>query len=148
VQTLAALGILGGAALIETRAPLSSIDGMGRRAPIAGAAIAASALSLVGAPLSAGFVSRWRLVESALEAGWWWAAGALIAASLAAVVYVGRLVERLYLRQPAEAAAFGARSLSLAPMHAFVIIATIGLGLDASGLWRVALAAGEALLKR
>jgi multicomponent Na+:H+ antiporter subunit D len=147
VLTLAALGILGGAAMLDGRAPLASIDGMGRQAPIAGAAIAASALSLVGAPLSLGFVSRWRLVESALEAGWWWAAGALIAASLAAVIYVGRLVERLYLRSAAAPRARGARTLLLAPAQVVVIAATIGLGLDASALWRVAFAAGEALLR-
>jgi multicomponent Na+:H+ antiporter subunit D len=142
--SLVAFGLLGGVALLGGRATWDSLDGVGRRAPLAAAAIAASALRLVGAPLSLGFVSRWRLVEGTLQAGWWWAAGALVAASLAAVVYAGRLVERLYLRAPAAAAPPG---WSLAPAHLAVTAATIGFGLDASGLWSVAWRAGEALLR-
>jgi NADH:ubiquinone oxidoreductase subunit 2 (subunit N) len=49
---------------------------MGQRAPLASAAITAGALSLMGAPLTIGFLGRWRLVEAGVGAGWWWAAGA------------------------------------------------------------------------
>lgn len=96
-----AVALLGGAATGAVRA-LESLDGLGRRAPIAGAAIMAGAISLMGAPLTLGFLGRWRLVEAGVGAGWWWAAGAVIFTSLAGVFYGGRLIERLYFRRAAE----------------------------------------------
>lgn len=97
----AALALIGGAAAGGVQ-DLKSLDGLGRRAPLAGAAITAAALSLMGAPLTAGFLGRWRLIEAGVGAGWWWAAGAVIMASLAGVFYGGRLVERLYFRRVAD----------------------------------------------
>lgn len=79
-----------------------TLDGLGRRAPLASAAITASAISLMGAPLTIGFLGRWRLVEAGVGAGWWWAAGAVIVTSLAGVFYGGRLVERVYFRRAAN----------------------------------------------
>ncbi|MGE0046046.1 MAG: proton-conducting transporter membrane subunit, partial [Hyphomonadaceae bacterium] len=101
-QSLIALGLLGGAAVIEGRAPLAALDGFARRAPLAGAAMSIGALSLIGAPLTIGFLSRWRLIEASLSVAGWWAAGVIIAASLAAVFYGGRLIERLYARRGVE----------------------------------------------
>jgi formate hydrogenlyase subunit 3/multisubunit Na+/H+ antiporter MnhD subunit len=80
-------------------ASLAAFDGLGRRAPLASLAIAAGALSLMGAPLSIGFLARWRLIEAGVGAGWWWVAGAALVASLAAVFYGGRLIERIYFRR-------------------------------------------------
>lgn len=97
----AALALIGGAAAGGVQ-ELKSLDGLGRRAPLAGAAITAAALSLMGAPLTAGFLGRWRLIEAGVGAGWWWAAGAVILASLAGVFYGGRLIERLYFRRAEE----------------------------------------------
>jgi multicomponent Na+:H+ antiporter subunit D len=99
--TLAAILALfmGGAIGVGNARSLDALDGMGRRAPLAGVAITASAISLMGAPLTLGFLGRWRLVEAGVGAGWWWAAGAVIVTSLAGVFYGGRLIERLYFRR-------------------------------------------------
>jgi multicomponent Na+:H+ antiporter subunit D len=78
---------------------LSMLDGYGQRAPLASAAITAGAISLMGAPLTIGFLGRWRLVEAGVGAGWWWAAALVIVASLSGVFYGGRLVERMYFRR-------------------------------------------------
>ena len=59
-------------------------------------------LSLIGVPLTAGFLSKWYLVQAALERGWWPVLVVVIAGSLLAVVYVWRVVEMAYLRRPAE----------------------------------------------
>jgi multicomponent Na+:H+ antiporter subunit D len=83
---------------------MSAIDGMASRAPLASAALALSALSAMGAPLTVGFLGRWRLMEAGIGAGWWWIAAAAVAASLAGVFYGGRLIERVYLRRAAVAA--------------------------------------------
>jgi NADH:ubiquinone oxidoreductase subunit 2 (subunit N) len=82
-------------------ASLHALDGLGRRYPIAGVAATAGALSLMGAPLTVGFLGRWRLIEAAVGAGWWWVAGIALLASLAAVFYGGRLIERVYFRHAA-----------------------------------------------
>lgn len=94
----ASLALLGGALALKS-ADLNALDGLVRRAPLAAAAITAGALSLMGAPLTIGFLGRWRLIEASVGAGWWWAAGMALAASLAAVFYGGRLIERIYFRR-------------------------------------------------
>lgn len=103
----AALALLGGAS-VSRASDLAGLDGLSRRAPLASIAVTAGALSLMGAPLTIGFLGRWRLIEASVGAGWWWAMGAAIAASLAAVFYGGRLIERVYFRR-ANAAADGER---------------------------------------
>lgn len=95
----AAMLALFGAAAVTGRTSLSALDGLGRRHPIAGICVTAGALSLMGAPLTVGFLGRWRLIEAAVGAGWWWVAGIALLASLAAVFYGGRLIERVYFRR-------------------------------------------------
>ncbi len=93
-----ALALFGGAVAAGVQ-NIDHLDGVSRRAPLASAAITAGALSLMGAPLTLGFLGRWRLVEASVGADWWWAAGAVIFASLSGVFYGGRLIERLYFRR-------------------------------------------------
>lgn len=95
----AALALLAGAAAAGGATNLAALDGLGRRAPLAGAAFTAGALGLMGAPLTIGFLGRWRMIEAAVGVDWWWAACAAIAASLAGVFYGGRLIERVYFRR-------------------------------------------------
>jgi formate hydrogenlyase subunit 3/multisubunit Na+/H+ antiporter MnhD subunit len=99
---VAMLALLGGAAAARGGS-VEALDGLVRRAPIASVAISAGALSLMGAPLTTGFLGRWRLIEAGLGAGWWWAAGAALVTSLAAVFYGGRLIERVFFRHGATA---------------------------------------------
>ncbi|MET0181292.1 MAG: proton-conducting transporter membrane subunit [Caulobacterales bacterium] len=82
---------------------ITALDGFARRAPFASIAMTIGALSLMGAPLTIGFLGRWRLIEAGVGGGWWWAAGAVIVASLSAVFYCGRLIERLYFRRASVA---------------------------------------------
>ena len=82
---------------------IDAIDGLGRRMPYTMAAIVIGGLSLIGLPLTAGFVSKWYLVQAALEHGWWVQAWLILLGSLLAVVYVWRIVERAYFREPSDA---------------------------------------------
>jgi multicomponent Na+:H+ antiporter subunit D len=142
----AALALFGAAAAGGVGA-ISMLDGLGRRAPLASAAMTAGAISLMGAPLTLGFLGRWRLVEAGVGAGWWWAAGAVIFASLAGVFYGGRLIERLYFRRAAEAysGAGNVSALAFAPCL-IVAMATIALGLAPAKLLAAADAAAALLL--
>lgn len=136
VQTVAlaaAMLALLGAAAATRDGSLPALDGLGRRYPIAGVAVTAGALSLMGAPLTIGFLGRWRLIEAAVGAEWWWVAGIALLSSLAAVFYGGRLIERVYFRRAASLARADKdmwRPL-VAPALVVAIIA-IGLGVEPS----------------
>ena len=80
---------------------IEAMAGLGRQMPWTFAAIVAGGLSLLGAPLTAGFISKWFLVQAALEQSLWWLVVLIVASSLLAVVYVWRLVEALYFKEPA-----------------------------------------------
>ena len=134
----AAMAFYAGAAAGRVQS-LAMLDGYGQRAPLASVAISAGALSLMGAPMTIGFLGRWRLVEAGVGAGWWWAAGLVIVASLAGVFYGGRLIERMYFRR-ANAAYVGEGGVwrvALAPALIAAIVAT-GLGFAPLFLLRAA----------
>lgn len=125
---------------------LAALDGLARRAPAASIAITAGALSLMGAPLTTGFLGRWRLIEAGVGGGWWWAAGAVIVASLSAVFYCGRLIERVYFRRASVAheRAHDPWRVMTAPALACAILGVL-TGIDPAILLRAADAAGAFL---
>lgn len=143
-QAAAAMAVLGASAALGGQRTLAQLDGLARRAPLASAALAGGLLSLMGAPLTLGFLGRWRLIEAGVGGGWWWAAGAVIASSLAAVVYGGPLIERLYFRHASETAqtARDPWRLLLAPAL-IAAIALIAIGLEPAELLRMADAAAR-----
>ncbi len=79
---------------------LADIAGLGRRMPWTFAAIVVGGLSLIGVPLTVGFISKWYLVLAALEGGLWWVAVLVLLGSLLTVAYVWRVVETAFF-QPA-----------------------------------------------
>ncbi len=79
---------------------LRDIAGLGRRMPWTFAAIVIGGLSLIGVPLTVGFISKWYLVLAALEGGLWWVAVLVLLGSLLAVAYIWRVVEVAFF-QPA-----------------------------------------------
>jgi multicomponent Na+:H+ antiporter subunit D len=81
---------------------LSSFAGLGRRMPLTFAAFVIGGLSLIGVPMTVGFVSKWYLVLGALDAGLWPVAVLILLSSLLAVIYIWRVVEVGYFRPPPE----------------------------------------------
>jgi len=55
-------------------------------------------LSLIGTPLTVGFISKWYLVLAALERDWWWLAMLILVGSLLAAVYIWKVIEVLYFQ--------------------------------------------------
>ncbi len=88
------------AAAHRARPGSTALRGLGRRMPLTMAAFVVGGLSLIGVPLTVGFVSKWYLVLGALEAGLWPVAVLILLSSLLALVYVWRVVEVAYF-QPA-----------------------------------------------
>ena len=78
---------------------LEQMNGLGRAMPWTMAAFVVGGLSLIGVPLTVGFVSKWYLVQAALEQGMWPVAGVVLLGSLLALMYVWKVVEVAYFRE-------------------------------------------------
>lgn len=126
---------------------IKDMAGLGRRMPLTAAAFVAGGLSLIGVPLTAGFVSKWYLVGAALDEGAWWLAGLVVLSSLLAVVYVWRVVEQMYFQPAGDAAPVRNEApLSLLIPTWALIGANIWFGINATLPVTVAQGAAEALL--
>ncbi|MEM6906704.1 MAG: monovalent cation/H+ antiporter subunit D family protein, partial [Pseudomonadota bacterium] len=84
---------------------IDDMAGLGRSMPLTMAAFVIAGLGLIGVPGTAGFVSKWLLIQAAAEQGFWWLVVVIVISSLIAVFYVGRVVEVAWFRAPAGAAA-------------------------------------------
>jgi len=80
---------------------IEAMAGLGRRMPWTMAAFVVAGLSMIGVPLTVGFVSKWYLVLAALEAGLWPVAVLILLSSLLAILYIWRVVEVAYFEEPA-----------------------------------------------
>lgn len=74
-------------------AQLDQMHGLASRMPWTMAAFLIGGLSLIGVPLTVGFVSKWYLVSAALENGWWPVAALILVGSLLSVIYIWRVIE-------------------------------------------------------
>ncbi len=79
---------------------LEDFTGMSRRMPLTMAAIVLAAISMIGLPPTAGFFSKWYLIQGAMEARAWIFVAVFVGSSLLSAVYFFRLIEWAYLRQP------------------------------------------------
>jgi multicomponent Na+:H+ antiporter subunit D len=126
---------------------IEDIAGIGRRMPLTMGAFVIAGLGLIGVPGTVGFVSKYYLVAAALEQGLWWLAAIIVVSSLIAVVYIGRVIEVAWFREPAAAIA-AAREPPL-EMLAFTWILTaaiVVLGFNTELTAGIAARAAEVLL--
>jgi multicomponent Na+:H+ antiporter subunit D len=126
---------------------ISDMAGLGKRMPLTMAAFVVGGLSLIGVPLTAGFISKWYLIQAALEQGWWPVAVLIVLSSLLAVIYVWRIVEVAYFQPLPE----DAKDISPAPLSMIIptwvlIGATVYFGIDATTTLDVAGTAARALV--
>ena len=114
-----------GIALRMSGLRLSDIGGVGRRMPWTTAALVLAGASLVGIPGTAGFISKWLLLQAAFEQGTLGVVAIVVVVlgSLAAVVYMWRIIEQAYFGTPTSDG-----ELAEAPLPLLL------------GLWLVALA--------
>ncbi len=77
------------------------LAGIGRKMPWTMAAFVVAGFSLVGIPLTVGFISKWYLIVAALEQQWWWLAVLVLISSLLALVYIWQVIEVAYFK-PAD----------------------------------------------
>ena len=126
---------------------LEAIAGVGRQMPWTMTGFLLCGLSLIGVPLTAGFVSKWYLVLAALEKGWWPVAALIVLTSLLAVVYIWKVVEAAWFRDPpGTAGRIGEAPLVMLVPLWIVVGANIWFGFETSGNVDVAKAAAAALM--
>ena len=82
---------------------LRDMHGLARQMPWTMAAFVVGGLSLVGIPLTAGFISKWYLVSAVLAEGYWPLAVLILVSSLLALMYIWRVVEAAYFFVPGAA---------------------------------------------
>ncbi len=111
-------------------ADMDSLRGLGRKMPLTMAAFVVAGLSLIGVPLTAGFISKWYLVLAAIELGWWPIVAVVLVGSLLAAIYIWRVVEVAYFREADDPARSEAPWSLLAPTW-LLALANIYFGLDA-----------------
>ena len=126
---------------------LAALAGIGRRMPLTLTAFAIAGFGLVGTPGTAGFISKWYLAVGALGKGSWALVFAIVASSTIALVYVGRVLEIAWLREPAPATAQATDPpLSMSLPLLFLAAATVYFGLDTEWTVGIAASAAKALL--
>jgi len=125
---------------------LKNFRGLGRQMPLTMAAIVIGGLSLIGVPLTVGFVSKWYLLTALVEQGWWPIAVLILLGSMLAVVYVWRVIEVAYFKEPLDPNI----KVKEAPMSFLIpiwtlVIANIYFGIDTRLSVQVAQAAAQSL---
>jgi len=80
--------------------------GLAKRMPYTTWAFIISGLSLIGVPLTVGFISKWYLLTASFAAGHWYVGFLIVASSLIAVLYIGRILELMLLREPEKDSAY------------------------------------------
>lgn len=123
---------------------VAALKGLGRRAPLTATLLTVAACSMVGVPLTAGFLTKWYLARGALEAGQWAVIPVLLASSLFTAVYAWRLLQLAWFADEdgpvAEDVPWSMRAPSLVLGAACLVLGVAPLALP------VARAAAEALL--
>ncbi len=126
---------------------VDDMAGLAKVMPWTMAAFVTGGLSLIGIPLTVGFVSKWYLILASLEKEWWLLAAAILFSSLLAVIYMWRVIEVAYFRErPAGAAAIGEAPLAMLVPMWMLVGANVYFGIDTDLTVGTARAAAELLM--
>jgi len=122
-----------GAVYVATRQRrISTMGGLGRRMPWTFGAFAVASLSMIGVPPVCGFVSKWYLVNGAMDVGRTVLWVALLVSTLLNALYFAPIVLKAYFGKPHPDAALEQYGEAPAPMVAalcFTALVSVFLGL-------------------
>lgn len=96
-----------GAGAVVYRIGIAEIDhfnGLARRMPWTAVAMTVAGASLIGVPLTGGFLSKWYLTWGAINVHAWLVVPAIVVSSLISTVYVWRILHRVWFGDPAAPA--------------------------------------------
>jgi multicomponent Na+:H+ antiporter subunit D len=105
---------------------VSQLDGIGRRMPWTMGAFAVGAISMIGLPPTAGFVSKWFMLSGAMSAGYWAAVAVIAVSTLLNAGYFLPIVYRAFFR-PAAGEAHGEAPRTMVAALLLTALATVAL---------------------
>ncbi len=113
-----------GAVVFATGAvTLQDLEGIGKQMPVTMSAFVVAGLGLIGVPLTPGFISKWQLITASLEVDMWPLAALILLSSLLAVIYVWRVFEVAFLREPTRTGVSEVPMSMLLPTWSLALIA-------------------------
>tara|TARA_B100000959_G_scaffold233013_1_gene250199 strand:+ start:17062 stop:18543 length:1482 start_codon:yes stop_codon:yes gene_type:complete len=80
---------------------IERLAGMAKTSPFTFVLFLISGLSIIGVPLTSGFISKWYLIKASLEAGYWGLIVIIVFSSVLAIIYIGRVIETAYFKPEA-----------------------------------------------
>ncbi|MCB1739474.1 MAG: monovalent cation/H+ antiporter subunit D family protein, partial [Gammaproteobacteria bacterium] len=106
-----------GAILVTAhKSRVSELNGIGRRMPWTMAAFAVGAVSMIGAPPVAGFISKWYLLMGSLDASHWFAVGVIVVSTALNTAYCMPIVYAAFFK-PEDAPAISGQDDHDHPDH-------------------------------
>ncbi|MEZ5442136.1 MAG: monovalent cation/H+ antiporter subunit D family protein [Lysobacterales bacterium] len=90
--------VAGAIYVAANKAQVSQLDGIGRRMPWTMSAFAVGALSMIGVPPTAGFVSKWYMIAGAFQNDLYFVLGVLILSTALNAAYFLPIVHRAFFR--------------------------------------------------
>jgi multicomponent Na+:H+ antiporter subunit D len=79
---------------------ISKLAGLAKTMPLLMVSFLIGGLSIIGVPLTAGFVSKWVLIKASLEAGYWGLVVVIVFSSVLAIIYIWKFIEVAYFKEP------------------------------------------------
>ncbi|MEM8792944.1 MAG: monovalent cation/H+ antiporter subunit D family protein [Pseudomonadota bacterium] len=126
---------------------IEQMAGIGRTMPLTMAAFAIAGLGLIGVPGTAGFVSKWLLIQGAAEEGMWWLIIVIASSSVMAVFYIGRVIEVAWFRPPNDASDHPRKvPVEMMAITWIMSLAVIYFGIDSGISVEIPTRAAEALM--
>ncbi|MDB2414265.1 monovalent cation/H+ antiporter subunit D family protein [Rickettsiales bacterium] len=125
----------------------SDFKGVGKEMPMTMMVFVIAGLSLVGVPFTAGFISKWYLLQASLGVDLWLVFILLIFSSLLALIYIWRVVEYAFFMEPDKGSVVAKESgfSLLIPMWA-LIVAIVFFGVYSSPITKIAMSIAQSLI--
>ena len=77
---------------------IKQLSGMAKTSPLIFILFLISGLSIIGVPLTSGFISKWYLIKASIDAGYWFFVLVIVFSSVLAIIYIGRIIESAYFK--------------------------------------------------
>ena len=101
---------------------IKQLAGLAKTMPVVMAMFLISGLSLIGVPLTTGFISKWYLIKAAFNAGYWPLVILVVFSSMLAVIYIWKIIEAAYFKT-AESGGFKIIEKQATPYLLYIILA-------------------------
>ena len=130
---------------IQKRVTLNNLSGLGKTMPITFFCFVICSLSLVGLPLTAGFISKLYLIKASISAEGIWIALLILFSSALSVIYLWKMIEALWLHQPKKEIIIKEKPIIYISLLVITFL-NIYFGLDASFIVDSSFEAAEKLV--